>query len=81
VTKEKRVNGRPAVQLTAKGIIVWGGLIVFMMGWMFVLGILVGRGPVTVVNLTNQLFEKGTAVQRLIGNALSLEGVAATEQK
>ena len=33
-----------AIQLTRQGLLVWIGLVVFIAGWMFVLGILVGRG-------------------------------------
>ncbi len=78
---DKHVKGKPIVRLTTRGILVWGGLIVFMMGWMFVLGILVGRGPITVVNLTNHLLEKKPAVQRLISDGLSVGDVPAPERK
>ncbi len=61
VAKDKLGNGKPAVQLTVKGIAVWGGLIVFVMGWMFVLGILVGRGTAPVVTLDTHLLEKELA--------------------
>ncbi|MDA8142261.1 MAG: SPOR domain-containing protein [Desulfobacteraceae bacterium] len=34
------------LKLTRKAMIVWSGLIFFSMGWMFVVGILVGRGTI-----------------------------------
>ena len=36
------------MQISRKGKLVWGGLIVFIAGWMFVLGIMVGRGMAPV---------------------------------
>lgn len=38
----------PAIQISRKGMFVWMGLIVFVAGWMFVLGIMVGRGSAPV---------------------------------
>jgi cell division septation protein DedD len=38
----------PAIQISRKGMFVWIGLIVFVAGWMFVLGIMVGRGSAPV---------------------------------
>ncbi len=32
------------IHISRRGMLVWGGLIVFVAGWMFVLGIMVGRG-------------------------------------
>lgn len=43
-TKEKK----SAIQITRKGVAIWIGLIFFVMGWMFVLGIMVGRGTAPV---------------------------------
>jgi len=36
------------IQISRKGMFVWIGLILFIAGWMFVLGILVGRGAAPV---------------------------------
>lgn len=36
------------MQISRKGVFVWAGLIVFIAGWMFVLGIMVGRGMAPV---------------------------------
>lgn len=36
------------MQISRKGMLVWGGLIIFIAGWMFVLGIMVGRGMAPV---------------------------------
>lgn len=38
----------PSIQISRKGMFVWMGLIVFVAGWMFVLGIMVGRGSAPV---------------------------------
>ncbi len=38
---KKKTSG---IHISRKGMLVWGGLIVFVAGWMFVLGIMVGRG-------------------------------------
>lgn len=38
------------MHISRRGMLVWGGLIVFIAGWMFVLGIMVGRG-IAPVNL------------------------------
>ncbi len=52
-------ESKPALQLTRKGLFVWGGLIFFVMGWMFILGILVGRGnapiPLKALELEQEL--------------------------
>lgn len=42
---KKNSSGR---QISRKGMLVWGGLIIFIAGWMFVLGIMVGRGMAPV---------------------------------
>ena len=38
----------PGIQISRKGLLIWIGLLVFIAGWMFVLGILVGRGAAPV---------------------------------
>lgn len=48
------------MQISRKGKLVWGGLIVFIAGWMFVLGIMVGRG-MAPVNLDVGKLEKELA--------------------
>lgn len=32
------------IKISRKGLIIWGALVLFISGWMFVLGIMVGRG-------------------------------------
>ncbi|MBI5895224.1 MAG: SPOR domain-containing protein, partial [Desulfobacterales bacterium] len=48
-------------RLTPKRLLGWGALMLFLLGWMFVLGLLVGRGTVTVPRksqaLTSELAE------------------------
>ncbi len=48
-----------AYRITRKAALIWLGLIFFVMGWMFVLGILVGRGtapiPLKAHKLENEL--------------------------
>lgn len=46
---------KPLVRLTRKGLCVWGGLVFFVMGWMFILGILVGRGTAPIPLNTHEL--------------------------
>jgi DedD protein len=36
------------VRISRKGVLIWGALMLFICGWMFVLGILVGRGSAPV---------------------------------
>ncbi|MEJ2158792.1 MAG: hypothetical protein P8X96_25975, partial [Desulfobacteraceae bacterium] len=48
------------LQISPKGKLVWGGLVVFIAGWMFVLGIMVGRG-MAPVNLEVGKLEKELA--------------------
>lgn len=48
------------MHISRKGMLVWGGLIVFVAGWMFVLGIMVGRG-MAPVNLEVGKLEKELA--------------------
>jgi cell division septation protein DedD len=50
----------PAVQFSRKGLIIWIGLIIFVCFWMFVLGILVGRG-LTPAGLETGKLEKELA--------------------
>lgn len=54
---KKNPSGIP---ISRKGKLVWGGLIVFIAGWMFVLGIMVGRG-MAPVNLEVGKLEKELA--------------------
>ncbi len=49
-----------AAKISRKGKMVWIGLIIFIAGWMFVLGILVGRG-MAPVNLGTGKLEKELA--------------------
>ena len=37
-----------AIQITRKASLLWAGALLFVMGWMFILGILVGRGTAPV---------------------------------
>lgn len=41
---------KSTISMTRKGLIIWGVLFFFIAGWMFILGILVGRGtaPITM---------------------------------
>ncbi len=48
------------IYMSRKGMLVWGCLIVFVAGWMFVLGIMVGRGQAPV-NLEMGKLEKELA--------------------
>jgi DedD protein len=54
------------VRMTRKGIVVWCALLFFVMGWMFVLGIMVGRGtapiPLKAQTLETELNELKTAM-------------------
>lgn len=47
----------PAVQISRKGMYIWVGLIIFISFWMFVLGVMVGRG-MSPVNLEAGKLEK-----------------------
>ncbi|MFZ1984915.1 MAG: SPOR domain-containing protein [Desulfatitalea sp.] len=49
-----------AVRMTRKGLLAWGAVILFFMGWMFVLGILVGRG-IAPVPIDTHALEKELA--------------------
>jgi len=51
---------RPAVQISRKGLFIWIGLVIFISFWMFVLGVLVGRG-MAPVNLETGKLEKELA--------------------
>jgi len=66
VTKEKTEKRKFAVQLTPKSACIWGALVFFVMGWMFILGILVGRGtapvPIDMHLLEKELAELKAAV-------------------
>lgn len=48
-------QNKNAVQITRKGLLVWLGLIFFVMAWMFILGIMVGRGTTPVPVNTHAL--------------------------
>ena len=49
-----------AIQISRKGMLVWIGLFLFVATWMFVLGILVGRG-IAPVNLETESLEQELA--------------------
>lgn len=49
-----------AVRIARKGLLAWSALILFVMGWMFVLGILVGRG-IAPVPIDTHALEKELA--------------------
>ena len=53
----------PIIQISRKGLLVWIGLFVFMAIWMFVLGVMVGRG-MAPVNLEAGKLEKELAEQK-----------------
>lgn len=38
----------PGIWISRKGLFIWTGLVIFIAGWMFILGILVGRGAAPV---------------------------------
>ncbi len=41
-------KSKTVVKISRKGFIIWGALALFISGWMFVLGILVGRGTAPI---------------------------------
>jgi DedD protein len=41
-------SSSPIIQISRKGLLIWVGLIVFICIWMFVLGVMVGRGMAPV---------------------------------
>ena len=57
---------KATIQITRKGVFIWAALFFFIAAWMFVLGILVGRGtaPVTLDmdRLEKELFELKSAL-------------------
>ncbi len=50
----------PGIHISRKGLAIWIGLVVFIAGWMFVLGIMVGRG-IAPVNIEVGKLEKELA--------------------
>ena len=52
-----------ALQFTRKRLFVWGGLVFFVMGWMFVLGILVGRGTAPIPLKAHELEQELQALK------------------
>lgn len=48
--KKKRMEdgGQPFLQLTKRRATAWGGVFLFVVGWVFLLGVLVGRGTAPV---------------------------------
>lgn len=59
------------VQISRKGLLIWAGLVFFVAAWMFILGILVGRGTAPV-NLDADRLQKELAKLK--------EAMAAKEQ-
>lgn len=57
---------KPVLQLTRKGLCVWGGLVFFVMGWMFILGILVGRGTAPIPLKTHELEKELQALKATV---------------
>lgn len=57
---------KPVLQLTRKGLCVWGGLVFFVMGWMFILGILVGRGTAPIPLKTHELEQELHALKSTV---------------
>lgn len=53
-------EGAPIIQISRRGVFIWIGLVIFISFWMFVLGVIVGRG-MTPVNLESGKFGKGLA--------------------
>ena len=64
--ENNKISDKLNERITRKGMVVWCALIFFVMSWMFVLGILVGRGtapiPVRAHSLEKELDELKTAM-------------------
>jgi cell division septation protein DedD len=56
-------SNSPIIQITRKGLFIWIGLIVFIAVWMFVLGVMVGRG-MAPVNLESGKLEQELAEEK-----------------
>lgn len=56
-------SNSPIIQITRKGLFIWIGLIVFIAVWMFVLGVMVGRG-MAPVNLESGKLEQELADEK-----------------
>jgi cell division protein FtsN len=50
LAKKKKTPGTPGILISRKGLLIWISLVIFIACWMFVLGIIVGRG-IAPVNL------------------------------
>jgi cell division septation protein DedD len=76
MSKTKTIN------ITRKGLFIWAGLFLFIAGWMFVLGILVGRGtaPVTLDmdRLEKELIELKSALLKKESAQLESQGPQQT---
>jgi cell division septation protein DedD len=56
-------SSTPIIQVSRKGLLIWIGLIVFVSFWMFILGVMVGRG-MAPVNLETGHLEQELAEQK-----------------
>ena len=59
-------ENKHAYRITRKAALMWLGLIFFVMGWMFVLGILVGRGTAPIPLKAHKLENELTALKAAI---------------
>jgi cell division septation protein DedD len=71
----------PGIQISRKGLVIWIVLVVFIAAWMFVLGIIVGRGQAPV-NIEIDKLEKELAelkAKRLNQQKALMAGKAASQ--
>lgn len=69
-------SSKYTLRLTPKRLIGWSVLMLFLLGWMFVLGVLVGRGTVTVP-LKSQALDQELAEMKGKALAQERESIAA----
>ncbi len=71
--------------ITRRGVVVWGLLILFIAAWMFVLGIMVGRGtapmPLEADRLQQELSELKTALLQKEQAQMEAQASGETDQK
>ena len=76
--KSKKRSRKYQIELTPLSILLWGGCLFFVLSWIFVLGILVGRGflPGAVTALTDLKHQIGV-LQEMVGGKKSKDSGSA----
>lgn len=79
LSQEKREGRRVRLELSSRGMFLWGFVFLFLLIWVFALGILAGRGSLTGDRAVEELKEQMAKIQEIVRREGPRQGEVADD--